>query len=312
MFDPSEIIHCESYYKLCDYCYTGQDDLPSGVVAVDIQSLPDFIRKIEGKNERYVVVCSRSDFGLAIQAEHPAWQDLEKWAGMTAVPALGYSDIIIHTRVDKDKCNINDKYAIRCWSFTSHTFNEIPDNIVHLFLTNSFVNDPRITAIPFGVNGTDGNMEAVNRISNLQANESQRTKLLYVNFQYYTTERFRLAQYYKTQEWATVYESNRTTEEFYNDLLTHKFVLCPEGNGPDCYRMLETLYCGAIPVMPMSDGLYVYYLAKTRVSFTRSLYGLSNTILDKAWEDVQTMEFNYDILRLSYWKGLIDAKRVLL
>ena len=37
--------------------------------------------------------------------------------------------------------------------------------------------------------------------------------------------------------------------EYCNDILNHKYVLCPEGNGIDTHRLWETLYLGSIPVV---------------------------------------------------------------
>lgn len=41
----------------------------------------------------------------------------------------------------------------------------------------------------------------------------------------------------------------------YREILRHtKFVLSPPGNGPDCHRTWEAIYCGAVPVV-LSDAL---------------------------------------------------------
>lgn len=311
MFDYNEIIDCESYYHIADYHYKGQDFLPSGIVHVDIQSLPSFMTKIKDNGNKYIVICSRSDFGLCLQTEHPPFKDLEKWCGMSVTPDIGYNGIKIHPRLDLDNCNPNDKYSIKCWSYTSHTFNEIPSNIVHIFMTNCFVSDPRITAIPFGINGTDGATEAKEKISKLVIDESRRIDLLYINFQFYTIDRYRLFQHYYGTG-ATIYTSNRTPDEYYNDLATHKFVLCPEGNGADCYRMLETIYCGAIPIMPQCQALTPYLNNGSKVLFAKSLIGLTSDQLETIYQQILPMATNNEKIKLSYWKNLIESKRNLL
>lgn len=312
MFDPNEIIHCEVYYEMCDYMYMGQDDLPSGIVHVDIQSLPEFIDKIKNNGKKYVVVCSRSDFGLYYQAQHPSWRDMEKWIGMSMTPDFSYKGVNAAPRVDLDKCKESDKYSIKCWSWTSHTFDEIPENIVHLFLTNNGIQgDDRLTSIPFGVNGTDGGRDAVNRLSKLDTTQERRD-LLYVNFQFYTVERYRLWEFYRNSDNVTVYQSSRTAEQFYQDLCTHKFVLAPEGNGPDCYRMMECLYAGAIPIMPMSQPLHFYLTNRARCVFSPSLFNLNEKALLDTFNEINKYEWNQDFLKKSYWKNLIEEKRKLL
>ena len=38
-------------------------------------------------------------------------------------------------------------------------------------------------------------------------------------------------------------------EEYIRNLFTHRFCLCPRGNGIDTHRMWEALYCGCIPIV---------------------------------------------------------------
>jgi hypothetical protein len=38
-------------------------------------------------------------------------------------------------------------------------------------------------------------------------------------------------------------------EEYIRNLFTHRFCLCPRGNGVDTHRMWEALYCGCIPII---------------------------------------------------------------
>lgn len=312
MFDANEIIHCESYYKLADYHYKGQDDLPSGIVHMDTQGLPEFLAKVANNGKKYIVICSRSDFGLALQAEFPPWKDLPKWCEMMNEQGIGYQGISIDPRLDPARCKPTDKYSIRCWSFTSHTFNDIPANVKHIFLTNNFVyGDERITSIPFGVNGTDGSMEAVKKLSTLDTHKT-RDKLIYMNFQFYTTERARLFLYFREEPWVTTYMSNRNIDEYYDDLATHKFVLCPQGNGPDCYRMLETMYAGAIPVIEQNAALAFYFQLGMPAIFCRSFYSITPEALEKVYDNMRGVEFNREPMKISYWKNLIESKRLLL
>lgn len=312
MIDKNEIIHCESYRLMCDYLYEGQDDLPSGIVGVDAQSLKEFFTKIFNNGKSYIVVSSHSDYGLRIQSLEPPWKDIEKWCGMTATHLIGYDNYCIGARVDKEQCNQNDYYSIKCWSQTSHTFNEIPSNVKHLFMTNCGVIDERITNIPFGIAGIKNLEETLEKISKFETNK-KRDKLLYVNFQYCTIDRYRLFQYYKDVDWATCYERGRTADEYYNDLLTHKFVLCPEGNGPDCFRNLETIYCGAIPIMPISNSLIFYLKNNQKVLMGKSLYNLNEPLLESFYSSFQEKIItNKDFVKVSYWKNLIESKRSLL
>lgn len=301
---------------MCDYAYEGQDYLPSGVVAVDAQALTDFFAKIAGNGNKYIVVSTHSDFGICEQKEFPAWKDIEKWCGMCAEPSIGYSDFNIHARLNKEKCNIEDKYSVKCWAWTSNTFNEIPSNVVHIFATNCSVEDPRITNVPFGLAGIGDLETSLDKISTLDI-DRPRDKLLYLNFQYCTIDRYRLFEFYHGMNWVTIYQGNRNADEYYEDLATHKFVLCPAGNGLDCFRNLEALYCGAIPIFPIEKGLMFYLKGKQRILMFKTLLNITEQFLNEFYHKMIQTDKNENIinvpfLRKSHWKNMIENKRKML
>lgn len=87
-----------------------------------------------------------------------------------------------------------------------------------------------------------------------------RDKLLYANFGTASNPAVReplkawLDQ--PAQSWITREPHAASGKQAYlRNLFSHRFVLCPPGNGEDTHRMWEALYCGAIPVVRESSAL---------------------------------------------------------
>lgn len=141
-----------------------------------------------------------------------------------------------------------------------HTIKEIPSNFKHIFITNysgSFSKWPQITPLPYGVQKHQ--LEQIKQLANSGYIDLIKRNLLYVNFQTETNPIRRPVNRYWSQQsfpWAKVnfnvrnnLESNASCFLNYSWIAQSKFTLCPEGNGLDSYRIWESLYLGAIPIV---------------------------------------------------------------
>jgi len=70
-------------------------------------------------------------------------------------------------------------------------------------------------------------------------------------------KRMECAQKIPLQSWIFA-ETNKPLEEYYTNLSRSKFVLCPEGTGPDCHRLYEALYFNVIPIV-LTSTLAPFY-----------------------------------------------------
>lgn len=296
----NEIITCKSYFPICDYIYEPElPALPTGIVHCDISLIPEFFSKIQHNKNKYVVVSSYSDFGLCYQSEYPVWNDLKKAMALFANPQIGYRDFTMPARCNKAKCKETDKFSIKCYSFTEATFDEIPSNVLHWFLVNNGVtNNPRLTTIPFGI--AEGCAE---RITQYTPKTDSRKNSLYVNFQFYTPERADLFQFYAPMPHATV---NRELpfEVFLEDLASHQAVLCPVGNGWDCYRTLEALYMECFPIV---EDVAANKFLQNRVPavFMNSLYNIPEELLVYLDQCREKVNWDLDFIKLSFWRDKI-------
>ena len=326
-----DLIYAARYTEVCDYSWDDYNEtnivLPGGIWHVDPGSIPEFFNAIKQNSQRYVVVSPSCDYCICEQKyNHPAL-DLEKWVGLNMSQGHGYNDLHMAARINRDRCKETDRYSIKCWSYTEATFPEIPDNVVCWFLVNCQVHDDRLVPIPFGIYGNKNMLESAEKIANYP--QKPKDKLLYVNFQFYTTDRFRLFRFFH-ENFGDMVTCKRECffDEYLNDLATHKFVLCPTGNGFDCYRTLETIYMGGIPILEKNMGAVapyvevpyptIYYPHLLNVD-PRMLESYYDQLMDKwyPWEEIRVggpprqREDHTDLTTLlwPYWKDRIEACR---
>lgn len=312
MINKEDIITCESYKGLCDYVYKAGDEPKSGVVHVNMEELPAFLQAIKGRTDRYVIVSSCSDFGLCYQQEYPVFVDIAKWARMQLTPEIGYSGINISPRCNLDKCDYNDQYSSKCYAYTAFTFPYIPENIVRWFMTNSSISptrDNRISVIPFGVaaNATDDIMEIAE-----ETRGYEKLPKTYINWVNYTLERLEIKEYYRLLGLpdVTIVDEAKPYKSYLRDLAMHATVLSPKGNGIDCYRMLETLYMGSVPVVELSETTAEF--ADLPLLIVKTMLGLRPNELYGLYNHVKSQNRSLNKIKLSYWKNEFEKARKLL
>lgn len=305
-----DIIECKSWMHICEHHYETGDEMPSsGLVYVNIEHIKDFFNKCKDYPDRkFVVVSGYSDFGPCLQHEQPVWRDLIKWVQMQPLDELGYRGISVEGRCDAGQCNLNDKYSVKCWSFTLFTFNEIPENIVRWYCVNSLLKDERIVNIPLGIG--EGSTDKLFEASEIKAGEKRR---LYVNFENYNIDRLSMKYWFQAKyseesdkEWLTLHMTcDRKQEDYFQDLRNHEFIFAPYGNGIDTYRFCETMYLGSYPIVIHS------LLYKDWKSLPVCGVGHQSEITKENLEMISeqiklhSKNFNYDCISLSYWKKRI-------
>lgn len=282
--------------------------LPSAkIIYVAIESISKFFHlcKTQKPLQKYVVISGPSDFGIVEQKLNPVNADLRKrldfvdFKEFTAAPE--YCKISIGPCCDGQWCNINDRYSLKCYAHTCSTFDEIPDCIHHWFCCNAMVDHPKITCIPFGL----GSNEDAQIIDHMNKQDPQ--KLLYLNFTNYNNERSYLKDYYKKLPWSTVQEKWLSKEDYYRELLDHFFVMCPFGNGVDCYRTLETLYLGRIPIV--TDCNWSQHLKNIFPFMVYNLFNLQPNVLAGNINLYKSFSFiNNPYLKFSTWENMIHQK----
>ena len=310
-FSKEDIINVKSWFDLgdCNYEHDHKDDsIPeSGIVYCNIEHIQEFFKKCESTTNNYIVVSAFSDYGLAYQQQHSVGLDMLKWIPFIEhmIPDLGYNPLVIPPRCDVEKCTFEDTYSIKCYSHTMATIPAVPANIKGWFLANSMAPQNRIRGIPLGV-GKDATDDILNT---KQYAHEDKTNWMYVNWQNYTLERKYLKSFFAQNnfDWATYVEEPMEFKEYLDNLSRHTYAMCPPGNGVDCYRILECIYVGTIPVVLNSPTM-------------QHLKDLPMLIIDEIDEfNIENLKAQYEAIsskmndqymekaKLSYWKDQIST-----
>ena len=107
----------------CNYEIDHDDDsIPeSGVVYCNIEHIHKFFNKCSQTNNKYIVVSAFSDYGVALQREHPVPLDMLKFIPFleSQILDLGYNALQIPPRCEVERCDISHKYSV------THTLHSI-------------------------------------------------------------------------------------------------------------------------------------------------------------------------------------------
>ncbi|CAF3362312.1 unnamed protein product [Rotaria socialis] len=171
----------------------------------------------------------------------------------------------------------------------------------------SYLLNPKIL-IWYASNPSVRNRAKLSPIPNHRKPWSQRTNLLYVNFEVANNKAQRAKALLQASKIGNVQiiKQRITLETYLEQLGNVKFVLSPPGGGTDCHRTWETLYMGAVPIV-LSSGLDPLF-SKTRSVIVNDWSQLIQDFL---------LSFNFslndhiipDVLNARYWRETLFRHR---
>lgn len=128
--------------------------------------------------------------------------------------------------------------------------------------------------------------------------------LVYMNFSVgtYPHERQMVWNMFKEKKWVTCEEPTNSLEgrkHFLSQIRNHHFVLCPRGNGIDTHRLWETLYMGSIPIVLQNIAHSGW--TDLPILFVNSWDEVTEELLIKELNRIQTTTWNYNKLNINYW-----------
>ena len=199
-------------------------------------------------------------------------------------------------------------------------FNHRPKNIKKWYAQNALVNDDILIPLPLGlenklpsVRGGHG-IGYLDRVTEkeqlLERNLSIRpTKEIYANFNVNTNPSYRnnLKEYLKKCEFIDWESSNLSLENFFNNILDYKMVVCPIGNGIDTHRLWEVLYSGRIPITIKVGDYKIYELYNhLPIIILENIHELKNiNFINYQYEKIITKDWDKNILKSEWWKNRI-------
>jgi hypothetical protein len=188
-----------------------------------------------------------------------------------------------------------------------------PGSGIHAwFGQNVLVRHPRLTAIPIGLERTRWfpslrKRDLLHDFAKRSPGEPD--SLCLANFSVSTNGAERAACADNASSFATMQVAGTVCQDAYErylmEILRHKFVLCPNGNGVDTHRLWETLYLGRIPVVTRSPTMEAF--ASLPMVILDSWGDLTRAGLEDYWRSFRAGQIDYilDALFMSYWRDRI-------
>lgn len=187
---------------------------------------------------------------------------------------------------------------------------EIPNNLVKWFSQNVDVFHDKLESIPIGLENSMWFPEIEKEKKLMEISKVQKTfkNLLYINHNINTNPDERASPYeiFKNFEWATLkYGSNGSNfDEYLTDLHSHKFVLCPSGNGIDTHRTWEVLYIGGIPIEKNNRNNAFY--KDLPICFVDEWRDITEDFLNSEFDRIRSKCWNLEKLDFDFWKTKIN------
>jgi hypothetical protein len=193
--------------------------------------------------------------------------------------------------------------------FDYHWKNE--ENIACWFSQNVEVRESNVIPIPIAVENEYIFKPAVKQEFMFELNRSNIKKefKMFICYNVGTNPEKRKPpiEKFKGQSWVKTQDGFNNIElvrPYFKSMSQCQFVLAPDGNGIDTIRIWEALYMGCVPIV--NRHVFTEYFAKHLPIIIVDDYNeITPHMLRRKTLDFEKRKFNYDLLKMSYWKNNI-------
>lgn len=199
-----------------------------------------------------------------------------------------------------------NNFNIETWTTNIYKFTNFNPHIKRLYCTHASVDLPLVEGIPAGLMFSDNsNMDLLELAENITV---KKEKLLLVKYNKITHPlRPGFLDYYSQFEWATCEEHDFNFDiGYFLKMKSHKFTLCPRGNGPDSYRVWEALHMGSIPIVQSKNTQGCHHYFDLPILQVDNLGTLTEEFLEQKYIEMQK-NYNWAQLTEEYWINKINA-----
>lgn len=98
-------------------------------------------------------------------------------------------------------------------------------------------------------------------------------------------------------------QKNKKRTQMWKLMTNYTFILSPYGNGMDCHRHWESIILGCIPIIKSAELKDLF--SGLPVLNVEEWSDINNELLDKTIEKFTATNFDYNKLKLAYWKNVI-------
>jgi hypothetical protein len=150
-------------------------------------------------------------------------------------------------------------------------------------------------------------LKKIEKIEQKRTEPKQHKNLLYIchNINTNHLQRAEPYQLFSQKSWATVEHgtNGNNFDGYLNNIHSHTFVLCPEGNGIDTHRTWESLYVNTIPIEKRNKNNRFY--EDLPICFVNEWSDITEDFLNKEYERILSIKWNLEKLDFKYWEKKI-------
>lgn len=250
-----------------------------------VQNIP-YVKPDPIKYRRY--------YGNQFKVSNSGWNGFHDIVELdkTSVIVTGYSD---HP-IDNMELDLLEQPNLKAW-----------------FANNVNIRHPKLHAVPLGLpNEVDFSIQGNTRAIHEVAQSPKVIKnLAYMNFKIETFpgERRKVRDMFVDKTWVTKGGLNCDVDghkQYLKDIQSHKFCICPRGNGFDSHRLMEALYLGTIPIVKRCIAMEQFY--DFPCVFIDDWSEVTEEFLHQKYNEIMKKEYKVDKLHMSYWlKAIANA-----
>jgi len=190
---------------------------------------------------------------------------------------------------------------------------KLPNNVIKWYSQNVNVVDNRLESLPIGLENNKWfpHINKFEKIKNIINKKYNIKNLLYINHNINTNKKEREEPYiiFKDKKFVTLIEGRNGIDfdSYLECIKTHKFILCPNGNGIDTHRLWEVLYLGKIPIV--KNGINVRFYDELPICYVDDWNEITEDFLNKEYERIYNTKWNLEKLDFNFWKNKIRNKK---
>ena len=183
----------------------------------------------------------------------------------------------------------------------------IPANVIRWYATNVNTLNPKIEAIPSGLENNKWRPEARKKEKMIETLATPRTFKNWVYMDHSTTwnigERKGLYDLLAGEPWVTSFSDGANFDRFLENVYSHRFVISPRGNGIATHREWECLYMGTIPIQ--KRDLNNRFFTNLPICFVDDWQEVTKDFLEREYERITHTLWYKEILNFAYWENKI-------
>lgn len=170
--------------------------------------------------------------------------------------------------------------------------------LTHWYAQNAEVSHSKLSGIPIGVSNKQWGSEKIDQLLEA-ARAVEKTGLVYANFSASTHSSRIAARDALIKVVGITIEQNVTFERYVKQLASHKFCICPRGNGIDTHRFWEAQYLDCIPIILRHDWTEAY--SGLPIVLLDNWQQLNVDELERLYIQISTTAFDRSALSLSHF-----------